>query len=163
MGTRSTVIALAAAVSVAGLAGLAGCSGEGADVHQAGTSSAADCAARLGDAPFRRLGWTMPAEPAESTVRGCHRESEQGYVEVRDLPGYARVCRTLDRSGGVSPGVAAPWVGAGVTACAVEPATDVGTTKVAVRRGDGSATLVTVAVLTATPRADVRAAVRAVL
>ena len=44
---------------------------------------------------------------AEATVRGCHREAEQGYVEVRDRTGdYDKLCATLDRTGGVGAGVA---------------------------------------------------------
>ena len=75
------------------------------------------------------------------TVRGCHREAEQGYVEVRDrTASYDKVCATLDRTGTVGPGQPVDWLGEDVTACAVEPTADVGQTKVVVRRSGGEVT-----------------------
>jgi hypothetical protein len=156
MGTRVAALAL--------LVALAACSGEqdpGLQPADEATSDA-DCARRIPDGVFTTLGWTATAEGATATVRGCHREAQQGYVEVRDRTGdYERTCRTLDRSGGVDPGVHVDWLGDDVTACAVEPAggSGVGQTKVLVA-GEGDAlTLVTIAVLTSTPQAQVRAAV----
>ena len=146
------------------LCGLAGCSGDddGGTPPAANRTTDADCADRISDTVFTTLGWTATGEPAEATVRGCHREAEQGYVEVRDRSGdYAKLCRTLDRSGGVGPGVPADWV-TGFTACAVEPTGDVGQTRVLVKRNH-AVTLVTVAVLTSTPQAQVRAAVQQLL
>ena len=92
-------------------------------------------------------------------MRGCHREAEQGYVEVRERTGYDKLCATLDRSGGVGPGAPVDWLGGTVTACAVEPADDVGQTKVVVKQGSDGATQITIAALTSTPQAQVRAAV----
>jgi len=125
------------------------------------TTTDAQCAVRLPDSVFDTLGWAAP-KPAEATVRGCHRETEQGYVEVRDRSGdYAKLCRTLDRSGGVGPGVPADWL-TGFTGCAVEPTGDVGQTKVLVKR-DHVVTLVTVVALSSTPQTQVRAAVQELL
>ena len=93
------------------------------------------------------------------SVRGCHRETEQGYVEVRDRTGdYDQLCQTLDRSGGVSPGQPATWL-TDVTACAVEPQGGVGQTKVLVKRSGDQVTQVIVAAVSSTRRSDVRAAV----
>ena len=147
------------------LLALAGCTGGGSeesgpqpDTHP---TTDAECARRLPDTVFTTLGWTA-TKPAEATVRGCHRESEQGYVEVRDRTGdYAKLCRTLDRSGGVGPGVPADWL-KGFTGCAVEPTGDVGQTKVLVKRNH-FLTQVAVVVLSSTPRAQVRAAVQQLL
>jgi hypothetical protein len=122
-------------------------------------TSDADCARLIPDHVFETLGWTGAVKPAEATVRGCHRESEQGYVEVRERTGYDRLCRTLDRSGGVAPGTPADWLGAEVVACAVEPVGDVGQTKVVVQGEGDDVTQVTIAVLTSTPQAQVREAV----
>jgi hypothetical protein len=119
----------------------------------------ADCAAMIPDRVFTTLGWQPTADGATATVRGCHREAEQGYVEVRDRTGYDRLCATLDRTGSVGPGEPVDWLGAEVTACAIEPTADVGQTKVVVRRSGDKATQVTIAVLTGTPQAQVRAAV----
>ena len=123
------------------------------------TTTDADCALRIPDEVFTTLGWTPTADGATATVRGCHREAEQGYVEVRERSGYDRLCATLDRTGAVGPGDPVDWLGADVTACAVEPGGDVGQTKVVVQGDEGAVTQVTVAVLTSTPRAQVRAAV----
>ena len=154
MGTRVA----AAAVLLLALAGCSGKEDPGLQAEPTATTDAA-CAARIPDSVFTTLGWTPSSKPAEATVRGCHREAEQGYVEVRDRTGdYAKLCRTLDRSGGVRPGAPAGWL-TGFTACAVEPAGDVGQTKVLVKR-DHAVTLVTVAVLSSTPQAQVRAAVQ---
>ena len=53
----------------------------------------------------------------------------------------------------------ADWLGAGHRACAVEPDGDVGQTKVVVQREGDEVTQVTIAVLTSTSQAQVRAAV----
>jgi hypothetical protein len=120
----------------------------------------AECAARIPDHVFTTLGWTPTEDPAEATLRGCHREAEQGYVEVRvRATSYDKLCATLDRTGTVGPGLPVDWLGADVTACAVEPTADVGQTKVVVRGTGREVTQVTVAVLTGTPQAQVRAAV----
>ena len=159
MRTRGLVVVLILVVAQA-LAGCSGDDGGGAGPDSTKTTDAT-CAGRIPDSVFDTLRWSPP-KPAEATVRGCHRESEEGYVEVRDRTGdYAKLCRTLDRSGGVRPGVPADWLTGG-TGCAVEPTGDVGQTKVLVRR-DHFVTLVTVAVLTSTPQAQVRAAVQQLL
>ena len=89
----------------------------------------ADCVTSIPDEVFTTLGWTPTADGATSTVRGCRRQASQGYVEVRRrAASYDQVCATLDRTGGVSPGVPAPWLGADVTACAVEPDATAGST-----------------------------------
>ena len=138
----------------------AGCDDDDTSGHAtAHETTDAECAAVIPDDVFTTLGWTPTAEGATATVRGCHREAEQGYVEVRERSGYDRLCATLDRTGTVGPGQAVDWLGADVTACAVEPTADVGQTKVVVRRGGDRVTQVTIAVLTATPQAQVRAAV----
>src|SRR4051812_41857251 len=130
MGTRAGVVLLL-------LVALTACSGSsGEDTPGSGRTTDADCAERIPSAVFDTLRWSPP-KAAEATVRGCHRETEQGYVEVRDRSGdYDQLCRTLDRSGGVSPGKPAGWL-SGVTACAVEPAGDVGQTRVLVKRSGG--------------------------
>jgi hypothetical protein len=157
MRTRGLVLALV-------LAALTGCSGDddGGGVTDPTPTTDAACAERIPDGVFETLGWSAP-RPAEATVRGCHRETDQGYVEVRDRTDgdYAKLCRTLDRSGGVAPGVPADWL-TGSTGCAVEPTGEVGQTKVLVK-GDHVVTLVTVAVLASTPQAQVRAAVQQLL
>jgi hypothetical protein len=156
VGTRVVPLALLLALGLAPAA----CTGDdGAGTSAPTRTTDADCGARIPDAVFTTLGWTPTGKPAEITVRGCHREAEQGYVEVRDRTGYDRLCRTLDRSGGVRPGVPADWLGEGVTACAVEPAGGVGQTRVVVRRGGDAVTQVTVAALTDTSQELVRAAV----
>ena len=123
------------------------------------SGESARCAARIPDAVFTTLAWTPTEEGATATVRGCHREATQGYLEVRDRSGYQRLCRTLDRSGGVRPGVPVDWLGKDVAACAVEPTRDVGQTKVVVRGKGGDVTEIKVVVLTSTSRDRVRAAV----
>lgn len=152
----------AVAAALAGLA-LAGCSGDDPAAPTAQPTSDADCAATVPASVLTDLGWTPHGAP-EATVRGCHREAEQGYVEVRDRPdaSYARLCRHVDPTTAKAPAVAVDWLGADVTACALEPAAGVGTTRVLVREDHGVREI-TVAVLTATPRAKVRAAVAAVL
>lgn len=156
MGTRVATIALLAALAVSAGA----CTDDpGATAPEADRTTDAECATVIPDHVFTTLGWTATGKPAEITVRGCHREAEQGYVEVRARTGYDQLCRTLDRSGGVGPGVPADWLGDDVVACAVEPVGDVGQTKVVVQREGDEVTQVTVAVLTSTPQAQVRAAV----
>ena len=156
MGIRLVVLGLAV---LPGFVALAGCSdNDGADAGQEPTTDAG-CARVIPDGVFTTLGWTPTGEAAEATVRGCHREAEQGYVEVRDRTGYDELCATLDRTGGVGPGKPVDWLGEGVTACAVEPPTDVGQTKVVVKRDGDAATQVTIAVLASTPQEKVRAAV----
>ena len=152
MGTRVAALAL--------LLALTACSGDdsGPEPGQ-DTTSDADCAERIPDHVFTILAWTATSKPAEATVRGCHREAEQGYVEVRERTGYDRLCRTLDRSGDVGPGTPADWLGTDVVACAVEPVGDVGQTKVVVQQEGDEVTQVTIAVLTSTSQAQVRAAV----
>jgi len=133
--------------------------GDGARVGPAEPTTVADCAESIPDHVFTTLGWTPTAEGATVTARGCHREAEQGYVEVRARSGYDRICASLDRTGTVGPGQPVDWLGADVSACAVEPAADVGQTKVVVRGSGDEVTQVTIAVLTSTPQAQVRAAV----
>ena len=155
MRTRLTLLAVAALLLPTG------CSDDDAGVRvvRAEPTTDADCAARIPDHVFTTLGWTPTAEGATATMRGCHREAEQGYVEVRERSGYDRLCASLDRTGTVGPGQPVDWLGADVTACAVEPAADVGQTKVVVRGSGDEVTQVTIAVLTSTPQAQVRAAV----
>jgi hypothetical protein len=155
MGTRVAALAL--------LVVLAACSSDDTQEPGEEKTTDADCAQRIPDAVFTTLGWTPTDEGAEATVRGCHREAEEGYVEVRERTGYDRLCAALDRSGGVGPGTPVDWLDGTVTACAVEPAEDVGQTKVVVKRGSDDATQITVAVLTSTPQAQVRAAVAELL
>ena len=153
MGIR---LALAAVAVLA----LAGCSGDdpGAGPGDEKTTDA-DCAARIPDHVFDTLGWSSP-KAAEATVRGCHREAEQGYVELRDRTGdYDRLCQTLDRSGQVGPGTPADWLD-DVTACAVEPSGDVGQTKVLVKGSGELLTQITVVVVSSTDQAKVRGAVQ---
>jgi hypothetical protein len=153
MGTRVVAAAL--------LLALTACSGEEDSGLQPDpdVTTDAECAERIPDTVFTTLGWTATSTPAEATVRGCHREAEQGYVEVRERTGYDKLCATLDRRGSVSPGTPVDWLGGTVTACAVEPAHDVGQTKVVVKQGSDGATQITIAALTSTPQAQVRAAV----
>jgi len=162
MGTR---VAAAAALLLA----LAACSGKEDPGLQAEptVTTDADCADRIGDTVLSALGWTN-ARAAEITVRGCHREADQGYIEVRDRTGYDQLCKTLDRSGGVRPGVPADWLKEGdfgragygvLVACDVEPEADVGQTKVVVKGDGDAATEITVAAVAATPRQQVRIAV----
>jgi hypothetical protein len=141
------------------LLGVGGCSDDDAEPPEPLTD--ARCAAALPDGVFTTLGWTAPVKPAEATVRGCHRETEQGYVEVRPRPAYDALCDTLDRTGTPAPGQPVAWLG-DVTACAVETAEGLGQTKVAVKQGSG-ALLITVVALTATDQAKVREAVAQVL
>jgi hypothetical protein len=140
---------------------LAACSGS-PDAPSAERTTDASCDAVIPASVITDLGWT-PRGAATSTVRGCHREGEQGYVEVRSRPSasYAALCRTLDNTGGTAPGVPVDWLGRR-TACAVEPTSGVGSTKVVVKAGKG-VTEVTVTAVTATDPALVRAAVKAVL
>jgi len=151
MGTRVGALAL--------LLALTACTGDGSQQPSADRTTDADCGQAIPDHVFATLGWTPTGKPAEATVRGCHREAEQGYVEVRRRGDYDKVCQTLDRSGGVAPGVPADWLGADVVACAVEPVGDVGQTKVVVQQEGDDVLQITVAVLTSTSRDQVRAAV----
>jgi hypothetical protein len=157
MGTRVGALALLLALPMTSAA----CTGDDGDgpatVHQ---TTDADCARAIPDHVFTTLGWTATGKPAEATVRGCHREAEQGYVEVRGRSDYDRLCQTLDRSGGVGPGVPADWLGDDVVACAVEPVGTVGQTKVVVQREGDDVTQITVAVLADTSQALVRAAIK---
>ena len=140
------------------LLALTACSGDDGGQPGSGRTTDADCAERIPNTVFDTLRWSPP-KAAEATVSGCHRETEQGYVEVRDRTGnYDRLCQTLNRSGGVSPGKTADWL-TGVTACAVEPEGDVGQTKVLVKRSGDKVTQVTVVAVDSTDRKDVRAAV----
>jgi hypothetical protein len=152
MGTRVAAVAL--------LLALTGCSGDdpGPGPEEDKTTDA-DCAQRIPDHVFTTLAWTATGEPAEATVRGCHREAEQGYVEVRERTDYDRLCATLDRSGAVAPGTPADWLGTDVVACAVEPVGGVGQTRVVVQREGDEVTQVTIAALTYTSQAKVREAV----
>jgi hypothetical protein len=137
-----------------------GCSADDAPGPPAAeATSDADCAPLLPDGVFTTLGWDPTAEGATATVRGCHREAEQGYVEVRRRRAeqYDDLCATLDRVGTPAPGVSAPWLGPELTACAVEPGADVGTTKV-VLRADGVVWQLTVVALAPTTQERVRAA-----
>jgi hypothetical protein len=136
-----------------------GCSEDTGRVPSSEETTDADCAAQISDQVFTTLGWTPTAEGATATVRGCRREAEQGYVEVRERRGYDKLCATLDRTGALGPGLPVDWLGADVTACAVEADGDVGQTKVVVKTDDDTVTQVTIAVLTSTPQAQVRAAV----
>ena len=156
MGTRVAAVALLLALFQMSAA----CSGDdpGPGPGHDETSDA-DCAQQIPDTVFTTLGWTVTSEAPEATVRGCHREAEQGYVEVRERTGYDKLCATLDRSGGVSPGTPVDWLGGTVTACAVEPANDVGQTKVVIKGSGDQATQITIAVLTSTPHTKVREAV----
>jgi hypothetical protein len=141
------------------LLALTACSGDDGD-HEPGSGKTtdADCAERIPVTVFDTLRWSPPKD-AEATVSGCHRESEQGYVEVRDRTGdYDELCQTLNRSGGVTPGTPATWL-SGLTACAVEPKADVGQTKVLVKRKGDLVTQVIVTAVSSTDRADIRAAV----
>jgi hypothetical protein len=165
MGIRRGLV-MTVAVVLAGT--LAGCSDDDdASRPRAERTTDSDCARVIPDDVFTTLGWTPTAEGATATVRGCHREAEQGYVEVRERTGYDRLCATLDRAGEVGPGAPVDWLGDDVTACAVEPTAEVGQTWVVVRgdgAGDGDGdgdevTQVSVVVLTATGRDRVRAAV----
>ena len=142
------------------LLALTACSGGNNDDDEPGSGKTtdADCADRIPGDVFDTLRWSPP-KAAQITVRGCHRETEQGYVEVRDRTGdYDQLCKTLDRSGGVSPGKPASWL-SDVTACAVEPKGDVGQTKVLVKRSGDQVTQVIVAAVSSTKRADVHSAV----
>ncbi len=166
VGTRDAARTPAVALLLVALLLLAaaGCTGDdGAAPATPTRTTDADCVARLPDEVFATLGWTPTGQRAEITVRGCHREAEQGYVEVRDRSGYERLCRTLDRSGGVRPGVPVDWLGQDVEACAVEPAAGLGQTRVVVQRGGDDVTQVTVAALADTAQELVRAAVEQVL
>jgi hypothetical protein len=165
MGTRVRALRSRGTRRLEGVAALAlllaltACSGNSSeDQPGSGKTTDADCATRIPDSVFDTLRWSPP-KAAESTVRGCHRETEQGYVEVRDRTGYDQLCQTLDRTGSVAPGTPVDWLGGTVTACAVEPSGDVGQTKVVVERANGAATQITIAVLTSTTQAQVRAAV----
>ena len=134
-----------------------------APVAQATTDE--QCVTSIPDEVFTTLGWTPTAGGAPSTVRGCRRQSPQGYVEVRRrTASYDEVCATLDRTGTVGPGVPAPWLGEDVEACVVEPddvgGEHVGQTKVVVAEGEKQVLQIFVAALTDTPRGQVRKAVK---
>jgi hypothetical protein len=153
--------ALAVLVLVPAVLGTAaGCSGDsGDDEPGSGRTTDADCATRIPSSVFDTLRWSPPKD-AEATVSGCHREADQGYVEVRDRTGYDQLCATLDRSGGVAAGRPVDWLGGSVTACAVEAKNGVGTTKVVVQDHGDLATQITVTAVTETDRSLVRAAVQ---
>ena len=131
-------------------------------------TTAADCVTSIPDEVFTTLGWTPTADGATSTVRGCRRQATQGYVEVRRrTASYDTVCATLDRTGTPGPGVPAPWLGADVTACAVEPdatgGQNVGQTKVVLRDGKKQVLQIFVAALTDTPQQKIRKAIKQLL
>ena len=153
MRTRLVLLAVAALLLPTG------CDDDTSGPPAADETTDAQCAEVIPDQIFATLGWTPTADGATSTVRGCHREAEQGYVEVRERSGYDRLCATLDRTGTVGPGQPVDWLGDAVTACAVEPTADVGQTKVVVRGDGDEVTQLTIAVLSSTPQAQVRAAV----
>jgi hypothetical protein len=157
MGGRVAALGLVGALLLA----TGGCSDDEEVSELPGLLPDESCVEALPDGVFTTLGWTAPPKPAEGTVRGCHRETEQGYVEVRPRPAYDGLCDTLDRTGTPAPGQPVDWLG-NRTACAVEPPGGVGQTKVAVKQGS-RALLVTVVALTATDQAKVRAAVAQVL
>jgi hypothetical protein len=145
------------------LLALSACSGSGGDDEPgSGKTTDADCAERIPDGVFDTLRWSPP-KAAEATVRGCHRETEQGYVEVRDRTGYDALCASLDRSGGVAAGKPVSWLGDDVTACAVEPTGDTGQTRVVVKGEGDRATQVTVVAVKSTDRKDIRAAIAELL
>jgi hypothetical protein len=157
MGIRIVALALVAILA-------SGCTDDEApEGSSTGAVTDADCARIIPESVITGLGWTPHASP-ESTIRGCHREGEQGYVEVREQPhaSYAKQCKTLDNTGGLAPGTPVDWLGADVTACAVEPSAGTGSTKVVVKREKGT-TLVTVAALVPTDQALVREAVESLL
>jgi hypothetical protein len=146
-----------------------GCSDdEPTDAPTAVATSDADCVTSIPDEVFATLGWAPTVDGATSTVRGCRRQASQGYVEVRRrTASYDQVCATLDRTGTVGPGVPAPWLGADVKACAVEPdatgGQNVGQTKVVVPDGKGQVLQIFVAALTDTPQGKVRKAIKQLL
>ena len=107
--------------------------------------------ARLDRRPARR-----PRPPCGAATA----RPSRGTSRSATAPNYDKLCRTLDRSGGVGPGVPADWVGDGVVACAVEPVGGVGQTKVVVQREGDEVTQVTIAVLARTSQEQVRAAVQ---
>ena len=155
-----------AVLALAGSA-LAGCDDDdGGGDPVAERTTDADCAGSSRDEVFTTLGWTPTAEGATSTVRGCHREAEQGYVEV---PRARRTAATAQRSAttgdprphrGAGPGRRRPWLERrhGLRGRAGR---DVGQTKVVVLSATATrSSQVAVAVLTSTPREQVREAVR---
>ena len=138
------------------------------DAPVAQPTTDAQCVTSIPDEVFTTLGWTPTADGATSTVRGCRRQASQGYVEVRRRTAdYDEVCATLDRTGAVGPGVAAPWLGDDVKACVVEPdaagGQHVGQTKVVVADGKKQVLQIFVAALTDTPQGQVRKAVKLLL
>ena len=162
MGTRVVAVVLLLSLSLLPTA----CTGDddqGVEPSTVHHTTNTECAERIPVSVFATLGWSVSDRPAEATVRGCHREATQGYVEVRDRTGYDRLCKTLDRSGGKGPGLPADWLGDDVVACAVEPVGDVGQTKVVVQREGDEVTQITVAALTRTSQRLVRAAIKALV
>jgi hypothetical protein len=153
MGTRVATVAL--------LLALTACTSEEPDEQQSEPISDHECMDALPDDVFTTLGWTPTDDPAEATIRGCHREANEGYVEVRNRTDYEGVCATVDHTQPREPAPAVDWLDDEV-ACGLEPDEDVGLTRVVVRRGD-DALQITVAVLTPTDRALVREAVQQVL
>jgi hypothetical protein len=163
MRTRFALLAVAALLLVSG------CSDTPADTPATPTQTTdAECSAMIPDQVFGTLGWVPTADGGAITVRGCRRQAPQGYIEVRRRSAsFDTVCATLDRTGTPGPGLPAPWLGAGVTACAVEPGAvgsqHTGQTKVVVSEGKKQILQIFVAALTDTPQADVRKAVRQLL
>jgi hypothetical protein len=164
-----------AALLVGGV--LAGCSGE--DPAPASPSatvqpeSDAGCAELIPDEALTALSWT-PEGGAAYTVKGCRREAQQGYLEVRRRTGkvttptkaekvFDDLCRVLDRTGTPTPGLDAPWIGKEVMACAVEPTKKTGLSKVVVLIKKRLVYQYGIAVLEATPQPKVRAAFRKLL
>jgi hypothetical protein len=81
-----TISALCAAALLLLLALTACSGGNNDDEPGSGKTTDADCGDRIPNDVFDTLRWSPP-KAAEITVRGCHRETEQGYVEVRDRTG----------------------------------------------------------------------------
>ena len=157
---------------------LTGCSGEDEPAPASPTAavdpaSDAGCAQLIPDEAITALGWAAEGG-AVYTVKGCRREAQQGYLEVRRRTGkvttpekaekvYDDLCRVLDRTGSPTPGVDAPWLGDDVMACAVEPTKKTGLSKVVVLVKKRLVFQYGIAVLAATPQPQVRAAFRKLL
>jgi len=150
MGTRVAALVL--------LFAFGACTTEEPDGEQSEPISDYECVNALPDGVFTTLGWTPTDEPAEATIRGCHREANQGYVEVRNRTDYEAVCATVDHTEPREPAPPIDWLDDEV-ACGLEPDEDIGLTRIVVRRGE-DALQISVAVLAPTDRALVRKAVQ---
>ena len=123
------------------------------------TTTDAECAGRIPDRGLRH------PPLVTSQARGGDRPRLPPGVGAgvrrgpATAPATTSACETLDRTGGVSPGAPVDWLGDNVVACAVEPAGDVGQTKVIVQGEGDEATQITIAVLSSTTQERVRAAV----